>query len=225
MDNISKEEFNKDLNAIIKKMISEPSNIEVAWVFFGDGTKFDENKAINDLVDTKYHDLINSIEAGISQCIESNLHNIDFSSYKSTSNDINQIILDFILNVRDNELYEIDNEKPELGVGFHGTLMVFLREMSLLAFNNSHYLVAMDLHSRCKELVSLIVEVDKTNRFMIEYEISKRNKTKANNRWLKHNQTRPEKKQQYLEIMDQENFTTFAETAEYIKQNIETDKK
>ena len=41
----------------------------------------------------------------------------------------------------------------------------------------------------------------------------------------KHNQTRPEKKKQYLQIMDEQNFTTFAETAEYIKQNIETDKK
>jgi transposase len=41
----------------------------------------------------------------------------------------------------------------------------------------------------------------------------------------KHNKTRPEKKKQYLEIMDQQNLTTFAATAEYIKQNIETDKK
>lgn len=32
------------------------------------------------------------------------------------------------------------------------------------------------------------------------------------------------KKKQYLEIMNQQNFTAFAETAEYIKQHIETDK-
>lgn len=60
--------------------------------------------------------------------------------------------------------------------------------------------------------------------WLIESKISTQNKEKANNRWSKHNQTRPEKKKQYLEIMDQHNFTTFAETAEYIKQNIETDK-
>ena len=50
-------------------------------------------------------------------------------------------------------------------------------------------------------------------------------KKAADKRWSKHNQTRPEKKKQYLQIMDEQNFTTFTETAEYIKQNIETGKK
>lgn len=59
---------------------------------------------------------------------------------------------------------------------------------------------------------------------LLEEKISLQNKSKADNRWSKHNKARPEKKKQYLEIMDQENFTTFAETAEYIKQNIETEK-
>ncbi len=51
------------------------------------------------------------------------------------------------------------------------------------------------------------------------------NKDKADKRWSKHNQTRPKKKKQYLQIMDEHNFTTFAETATYIKQHIETGKK
>ena len=50
-------------------------------------------------------------------------------------------------------------------------------------------------------------------------------KKKANTRWSDHNQEKAEKKKQYLEIMDEQNFTTFTETAEYIKQNIETGKK
>ena len=225
MDNISKEKLNKDLTATIKKMISEPSNLEVTWIFFGDGFTFYESRAKSDLGGTDYYSLINSIETDINECIQNTLDKIDFSTYQSALKDINQTILDFVLNVRDNELYEIKNEKPELGVGFHASHMIFLRQMSLLAFSKCHYSLAIELYARCKEVVSLIVEVDKFAPKLIEYEMSVSNKKKAKTRWSKHNQTRPEKKKQYLEIMDQENFTTFAETAEHIKQHIETDKK
>lgn len=220
-----KEDINRDLNATIKQMITEPSKLEVAWIFFGDGLTFYEDSAKKNLGDTDYYSLINNIEIDIKKCIKSNLDKIDFASYKDALKDINQIILDFVLNVRDNELYEIENKKPELGVGFHASHMIFLREMALVAFKNSHYSLALELHLRCKELVSVIVETDKIAPKFLEYKMSTNNKKKADNRWSKHNQTRPEKKKQYLQIMDEQNLTTFTETAEYIKQHIETDKK
>ncbi len=51
--------------------------------------------------------------------------------------------------------------------------------------------------------------------------ISDINAKNANLRWEKHNQTRTEKKKQYLQIMRDKGFTTYAQTATYIKQEIE----
>ena len=99
-----------------------------------------------------------------------------------------------------------------------------LKAFARLYFENQQY----EASFYCINLAGYVFgagtnEVRGDNDF--QKKLSKSNKSKANKRWSKHNQTRPEKKKRYLQIMDEQNFTTFAETAEYIKQNIETDKK
>ncbi|MGO2213033.1 hypothetical protein ACTXJ2_06755 [Psychrobacter alimentarius] len=99
-----------------------------------------------------------------------------------------------------------------------------LKAFTRLYFENRQY----EASFYCVRLASYVFgagtnEVSGDNDF--QKKLSRSNKEKANKRWSKHNQTRPEKKKQYLEIMNQQNFTAFAETAEYIKQHIETDKK
>ncbi len=99
-----------------------------------------------------------------------------------------------------------------------------LKAFAKLYFENQQY----EASFYCINLAGYVFgagtnEVSGDNDF--QKKLSKSNKSKAKTRWLKHNQTRPEKKKQYLQIMDEQNFTTFTETAEYIKQNIETGKK
>ena len=98
--------------------------------------------------------------------------------------------------------------------------------LGLLCYRNNMLIpvgaAALSIFS--KNYNRLVYAADMDFDSIIDAKISLQNKSKANKRWSKHNQTRPEKKKQYLEIMDQQNFTTFADTAEYIKQNIETEK-
>ena len=104
--------------------------------------------------------------------------------------------------------------------------LMLYKELAYLAFDNGFYDVACWHHQATVLMYGGAITNERFNPSeYIESELSARNKSKANKRWSKHNQTRPEKKKQYLQIMDEQNFTTFAETAEYIKQNIETDKK
>lgn len=56
---------------------------------------------------------------------------------------------------------------------------------------------------------------------LLERKISEQNKRKAKNRWSKHNEIRSVKKQKYLRIMREKGFTTFSETADYIKLKFE----
>ena len=98
--------------------------------------------------------------------------------------------------------------------------------LGLLCYRNNILIpvgsAALSIFSKNYNRLVYVADVDFDS--IINAKISLQNKEKAKNRWSKHNQTRPEKKKQYLETMDQQNFSTFAETAEYIKQNIETDK-
>ncbi|WAI88591.1 hypothetical protein SC65A3_02067 [Psychrobacter sp. SC65A.3] len=124
--------------------------------------------------------------------------------------------------------YRVDFEKEE-SIMYRG-LSVHIMLSNKDIYLESKELKCLNFHKLCDciNLVGYVFgagtnEVRGDNDF--QKKLSKSNKTKANKRWSKHNQTRPEKKKLYLEIMDQQNFTTFAETAEYIKQHIETDKK
>lgn len=99
--------------------------------------------------------------------------------------------------------------------------------LGLLCYRNNMLIpvgsAALSIFSKNYNRLVYVADMDFDS--IIDTKISLQNKEKAKSRWSKHNETRPEKKKQYLDIMDQQNFTTFAETAEYIKQHIETDKK
>ena len=219
-----KEDMNRDLDATIKQIISEPSNLEIEWAVFRDELIFYRNKTNKKLGNSRYFELINNIEIDANQYITDNLDLIDFSSYENCMKDINKIIFDFVTNVLDNRLYEMGNSQIMEGSGYYSSHIIILRQMALLAYNQSHYGVAMELHTQSKTHLSLVADVKRTPVFF-RHKVSELNKHKANNRWSKHNKSRPEKKKRYLQIMDEKNFTTFSETAEYIKQHIETDKK
>ena len=125
------------------------------------------------------------------------------------------------------EEYTVEEKERLLSCNLREVLRLMLyKGLAYLAFEHGLYDVACWHHEATVLMYGGAITNERFNPSeYIESELSARNKSKANKRWSKHNQTRPEKKKQYLQIMDEQNFTTFAETAEYIKQNIETDKK
>lgn len=98
--------------------------------------------------------------------------------------------------------------------------------LGLLCFKNNILLPigAGSINIFSKNYNQMIYAKDIDYDSLVEERISVQNKSKADSRWSKHNKTRPEKKKQYLNIMRDKKFTTFADTATYIKQHVDIDK-
>ena len=199
----------------IKELLDSPPDYLLSRNFFDVGYK--DRKRISVI-----HNFIEKIEnIAIEDCkelLEEQDYRVDFE--QETPIMYHGLFIDIRINHEDIYL-----ESKELKcLNFHKLCdCINLKAFTRLYFENQQY----EASFYCVRLASYIFgaatnEVRGDNDF--QKKLSKSNKTKANKRWSKHNQTRPEKKKQYLEIMDQENFTTFAETAEYIKQHIEKDK-
>ena len=175
----------------------------------------------------KNNDFSGDPDCGCDYDCECSLNVFVMSAFKN-------IARNFVLYADDNDLvneildrYVIEEKNRLLDCNLTEILRIILyRCLSCLAYDLGFYHVSCKHH----ELAILIYGGALTNASFddisyMETVVSTIGKKAADKRWLKHNQTRPEKKKQYLQIMDQQNFTTFAETAEYIKQNIETGKK
>ena len=223
MENMSKEDLNDDLYATIKDTIVGVSNLQITWAAFGDRSTFDGEKLISTSAIAKNLNLVNYIESNVIEYFDDNIDEIDFSSYETSFTGLNSLSNNIYQSALE---YKID-ELGSIGKGdkksltFQVIKMIAARKSAIIALEKSHYYTAMEFYKRLIEILNVTVSVniyDRSSKAM-------KGRQKASKRWSKHNQTRPEKKKQYLEIMDQENFTTFAETAEYIKQHIETDKK
>ena len=104
--------------------------------------------------------------------------------------------------------------------------IIMYKSLSCLSYELGFYYVSCKHHEVAILIYGgAISDVSFDEVSYVEAVASNIGRKAAGVRWSKHNQTRPEKKKQYLQIMDEQNFTTFAETATYIKQHIETGKK
>ena len=200
----------------IKELLDSPPNFLLSRNFFDVGYK--DRKKISII-----HELIEKIEnIAIEECkelLEEQDYRVDFEQEEPIM--YSGFPVGIIVDHKD--IYLESKELKCLNF-FKLCQCINLKAFAKLYFEKQQYEVSF----YCINLAGYVFgagtnEVRGDNDF--QKKLSKSNKSKANKRWSKHNQTRPEKKKQYLQIMDQQNFTTFAETAEYIKQHIETDKK
>lgn len=223
MENMSKEDLNSDLYATIKETLLGVSNLRITFAAFGDRSTFDGEKLISTSEIAKDLNLVNYIDSNIIKYFDDNIDEIDFSSHNTSFTSLNSLSNDIYQSAIENKI----NELGSIGKGskrpltFKVIQMLAARKAAIVAFEKAHYYTAMEFYKNLIEMLNVTVSVNIYDRSSK----SLKGKEKAKTRWSKHNQTRPEKKKQYLQIMDQQNFTTFAETAEYIKQHIETDKK
>ena len=200
----------------IEEMLDSPPNYLLCSNFFD--VNYKDSERISSI-----HNLIEKIESiAIEDCkelLEEQDYRVDFEQeepimYRGFS-------VGIMLDHKDIYL-----ESKELKcLSFHKLCeCINLKAFARLYFENQQYEVSF----YCVSLASYVFgagtnEVRGDNDFQTK--LSRSNKSKAHKRWSKHNKERAEKKKQYLEIMRTKGFSTFADTAEYIKQNIETDKK
>ena len=133
---------------------------------------------------------------------------------------------DFLLN-QILEEYEIDERERLLSHNLRGMLSLMLyKGLAYLAFEHGFYDVCCWHHD-----VAILIYGSMSNheRFnpseYIESELSARNKKASEARWQRHREERSKRKKQYLGIMNEQGFSTYTDTASYIKQYIDTGKK
>lgn len=224
MDDLNKEQLNNDLYATIRNTIVEVSNLKITWAAFGDRNYFSDETLNNAFKASKDYDLVNNtVHPYVEHYFDNNIGGVDFSSYESSSTSLNNITTSILLKAIDDGLDKLGSRKKgdTDSYMFMVVMMLAMRQAAIIAFDKSHYCTAMDFYKRLIEALDLTADVCIHEKNKLSFE----SKKKANTRWSDHNQEKAEKKKQYLEIMDEQNFTTFTETAEYIKQNIETGKK
>ncbi len=223
MNDLDKERLNNDLYATIRKTILEVTNLKITWAAFGDRNYFSDETLNDAFMASKDYDLVNNtIYPYVKYYFDTNIDDVDFSSYEASSTSLNIITTNILLKAIDDGLDKLGSRKKSdtNSYMFMVVFMLAMRQAAIIAFDKSHYYTAMKFYKRLVGALDLTADVCIHEKNKLSFESRK----KANTRWGEHNQKRAEKKRQYLKIMRDNRFTTFAETAEYIKQNIETDK-
>lgn len=226
-DEAYKDEINEDLHKSFEFALNHPTNKEIAWAAFSETQSTYFSPSLSELKQPKEHKLINLISNEVKTYFKENIEKVDFSTRINARESIDLLIKSVMDHktklTRHYDKNESESESKHFI--FIAILVMVYREVALITYSKSHYYLAVSYNKMSNDFHSNLVHKSVFGMENFAHKLTKVNKGKAKTRWSKHNQTRPEKKKQYLEIMDQKNFTTFTETAEYIKQNIETGKK
>lgn len=224
MDDLNKELLNKDLYATIRDTILEVSNLKITWAAFGDRNYFSDETLNDAFKASKDYDLVNNtVYPYVKHYFDTNVDDVDFCSYEASSTSLNIITTNILLKAIDDGIDKLGSRKKgdTDSYMFMVVMMLAMRQAAIIAFDNSHYCTAMEFYKRLMEASNLTADVCIHEKNKLSF----KGREKANTRWGKHNQERTEKKRRYLKIMRDNRFTTFADTATYIKQHVEKDSK
>ncbi|WP_350657390.1 hypothetical protein [Psychrobacter sp. S1-30-MNA-CIBAN-0213] len=101
--------------------------------------------------------------------------------------------------------------------------LMLYKGLAYLAFEHGFYEVSCWHHEVAIMIYGSAVANERFNPSdYIESELSIRNKKASDARWQPHREKRAKRKKQYLEIMKERGFSTYTDTATYIKQHIHT---
>ncbi|SNT69838.1 hypothetical protein [Psychrobacter sp. LV10R520-6] len=160
---ITMEDFNKDIYIVMANSLRFPLNEIVAWAIFGDSTFVNDNAMLysnyaditldNALIDESHLELMNTIEEDIKQFIDENTDSVDFSTMASTESGMNNI-LNIFLPAKYEALTLLLSQKDSVFKGFPiwwAAIVIAHREISIFAFKNGSYYLAMQFSEFCKE--------------------------------------------------------------------------
>lgn len=237
-NNKDKEYAYKELYRVFEYSLSKPSQDRIASLILN-------NNDCNDFQSNNNYSFLRKIEEAVNDYMNSlkmNFESINELEAVDCNCDLNDVFMPTFINIaRDFEsdpnlktslinsaLEEYSIEERNRLLDFNLleiTRIMMYKSLAYLSFNLGLYEISFKHHEAAILIFGgLTSKIHFDERGYIEEVVSSIGKKGAEARWSKHNQTRPEKKRKYLEIMDQHNFTTYSKTAEYIKQNIETGK-
>ena len=158
----------------------------------------DQDCYINTVVGHKFKDVVENLELELENNPE-----FDFVNEKYT----------------DDEFVRISN------VAYTIAQILIYRELGRWAFHFGYYQTGVSYHGVATLLYgSAIATNGKNATNFIDSEISLRNQKAADTRWEAHRKNRVERKNRYLQIMKDKEFSTYSDTAAYIKMHIDTGK-
>ena len=174
--------LNRDLSTVTCHIFSQPTNEFIAWAAFRNRNERlqDPNKEI---ADPYYLKLVDDIELEAKRYIENHVKNIDFSSYEKAKKSIQLSIQEFISEEYEFKLANLfykEKKSPFITVAL---VIVAYREFALLAFRNSNYLVAMELHQYSNEAYTHTIYSKVIFMDHFKQEMSFKNKKGNDARW------------------------------------------
>lgn len=181
-----------------------------------------------DLNDIENHPLSSE---HLDECIATGEIELTYRRHRYIENALSQLFSGFINNPNNYTFFEAtisffqESEIDRLNSNVESIVELYLyKTISLIAYHLDVYDVALMYHDFLMTTYSGgIIEVSYDSGSYFKSEISKKN-TKAANTGAKDKRFfRQKKKEQYLQIMKEKSFTSYAKTAEYIKLNIDTD--
>lgn len=167
----------------------------------------------------------------LDECIATDEIELIYRRHRYIENALSQLFSDFIKNPNNYTFFKAttsffqESEIDRLNSNVESIVEVYLyKTISLIAYHLDVYDVALMYHDFLMTTYSGgIIEVSYDSGSYFKSEISKKN-TKAANKGAQNKRLfRQKKKEQYLQIMEEKSFTSYAKTAEYIKLNIDTD--
>ncbi len=167
----------------------------------------------------------------LDECIATGEIELIYRRHRYIENALSQLFSDFINNSESYAPFRVttsffqESEIDRLNSNVESIVEVYLyKTISLIAYHLDVYDVALMYHDFLMTTYSGgIIEVSYDSGSYFKSEISKKN-TKAANTGAKDKRLfRQKKKEQYLQIMKEKSFTSYAKTADYIKLKIDID--
>lgn len=243
---------NNSLTVAIEKILSVPTNLNIAESILQHSTcsvsekknniiflAHIEQKTISycknnfnfnfDLEDFKNHPLSSE---HVDECIATGEIELTYRRHRYIENALSQLFSDFINNPDNYAFFKATtssfqkSEIDRLNFNLESIVEVYLyKTISILAYRLDAYDVALMYHDFVMTTYSGgIIEVSYDSGKYFKSEQSKKNTEAANVGAEKKRALRQQKKKEYLQIMKEKGFTSYADTAAYIKQHIDIDK-
>ncbi|WP_198335770.1 hypothetical protein [Psychrobacter celer] len=237
------------LAVAIEKILSVPTNLNIAESMLQHSTCSDSEKNNNIIFlgdieqktisycDNNFNFDLEAFEnyslpsEYLDECIATGENKLTYLLNRYTEDVLSKLFSDFVNNPENYALFRAtissfqESEIDRLNSNVESIVEVYLyKTISILAYRLDVYDVALMYHDFLMTTYSGgIIEVSYDSGSYFKSEISKKNIKAANAGAKDKRLFRQRKKKQYLQIMEEKSFTSYAKTAEYIKLNIDTD--
>ncbi|MGP5491608.1 hypothetical protein [Psychrobacter celer] len=168
----------------------------------------------------------------LDECMATGENKLTYLLHRYTEDVLSKLFSDFVNNPENYAPFRAttssfqESEIERLNYNLESIVEVYLyKTISILAYRLDAYDVALMYHDFVMTTYSGgIIEVSYDSGSYFKSEISKKNTEAANIGAKPKQDFRKKKKIEYLAIMNEQGFTSYADTATYIKQYVDTDK-